>query len=126
MKIFQSTFVREKKMTILGFSRIGINSDSWYEEQKPTGMRFTIREMKKQKDIQITQNYWRLHRSRETLRWGGGGACPLRGETGKQTCPCTSLWALIGTTSCLCGMYSTWGVHTQSSLFWPRKPEESA
>lgn len=43
MKIFLSTFFHEKKMiTILGFSRTGIDLDSDMMDWKPTGMRYTV------------------------------------------------------------------------------------
>lgn len=57
MKIFQSMFAHEKMMNILGFSRIGIYSDSWYEEHKQTELRFIVKQMSKHKNMQIMRKY---------------------------------------------------------------------
>lgn len=62
-------------MTILGFSRIGINSDSWCEEQKPTGMRFYYKTNEKTKGH--TDNAELLEtaqKQRDSAGWGGGHA----------------------------------------------------
>lgn len=72
MKIFQSKFVHEKKMNILGFSRLEIDSDSWHEELKTNWYEIPVKQKNKQQNMQITQNYWRVHRSRKTLGWGVG------------------------------------------------------
>ena len=81
-------FAHEKMMNILGFSRIGIYSDSWYEEHKQTELRFIVKQMSKHKNMQIMRKYQRLYRSRKTLR---GFVCTLRGETWNESGPCTSV-----------------------------------